>query len=465
MFFAAMMTLAICALAADSSSPDDLLKSKQLTKIGAYYLLDVDAKLPQSLRAIRQADAQLESYIRRRHYLEDEIEKTDASVMRWSSEMDSIDHQQGGDPKTQNDLIDQHNERVNAIKQGQHYMQQCQKSLQALQVPPDSSSLKLDLLQNMQSTATQYDDLAKDADVTAALAQLNQSSGIKFRLGPSAQFKTELPILQREHDKLTAAPIKLAFSGGVPHVDAVLNDSITKSMVIDSGAAIVSIPRSVADDIGIKLTPDDPKLTLVTANGQQVEARISKIASIRVGPYTVNDVPCAVLPAGTDAECLLGGTFLRHFLYRMDLGTAQLFLTPLASANEKISSKPTPATKPAPQNDPSRLTLEIAATIDGTDVIAITSEGLNWTHKDATWPADVYVNGSSWDPQVNSTLASTNALAFLRKADFTTARVLQKSGRGLAVMQQTDNGLEVDFADPQVGADQYDIKISFALKK
>jgi hypothetical protein len=32
-------------------------------------------------------------------------------------------------------------------------------------------------------------------------------------------------------------------------------------------------------------------------------------------------------------------------------------------------------------------------------------------------------------------------------------------------MQQTDNGLEVDFADPQVGAGQYDIKISFALKK
>jgi clan AA aspartic protease (TIGR02281 family) len=462
----AITLLAICALAADQS-PDELLKSKQLTKVGAYYLLDVDAKLPQSLRAIRQADAELATYSKRRHYLDDEVERTQSSQIRWGSELQEIQNRlsQNPDPKTNNDLVFQANQRITAIKQAEQYIDQCHKDLAHLQTPPDSLNLTIDLAQRMQAAATQYDLLAADDAVKAALEQLNQSPGIKFRLGPSPQFKTELPILRRENDKLTAAPIKLEFAGGVPHVQAMLNGSLSKSMVFDSGAGEVVLTSAVATEIGLHPSPNDPQITTIDANGRRTLCRVAKLATLRVGPFTIGDVECVILPAGEDADCLLGGTFLHNFLYRMDLGTGQLFLTPVAGAamvTEKTTAAPDSTTQPS---QPASATLEISATIDGVDIVTITADGLSWNHKSSGAPADVYVNGIPWNVQAGGSLPSSDALAFLRKADFSAARVLQKSGRGVVAMQPIDNGLEIDFGDSDPGADQYDIKISIPAKK
>src|SRR5438270_11238955 len=56
-----------------TSSPDDLLKSKGLTRQGTYYLLDTDINLPAGLRTMRQAKKLLDDNARKRSQIQAEI--------------------------------------------------------------------------------------------------------------------------------------------------------------------------------------------------------------------------------------------------------------------------------------------------------------------------------------------------------------------------------------------------------
>ncbi len=55
------------------------------------------------------------------------------------------------------------------------------------------------------------------------------------------------------------------------------------------------------------------------ADGRTVEARRMVLDSVRLAEFTVRNVDCLVLPAeAKGAPALLGGSFLRHFVYQVD---------------------------------------------------------------------------------------------------------------------------------------------------
>src|SRR5438552_471216 len=68
------------------SSPDEVLKSSGLAKVGLFYLLDADAKLPDGLRAIRKAEAQLQAYAAKRRAIEADIDKAKNFAIQWEQE-------------------------------------------------------------------------------------------------------------------------------------------------------------------------------------------------------------------------------------------------------------------------------------------------------------------------------------------------------------------------------------------
>jgi hypothetical protein len=79
---------------------------------------------------------------------------------------------------------------------------------------------------------------------------------------------------------------------------------------------------------------------MTIADGSQIEGFVSKLKSVRLGQFTVGDVECVVLPDSVKgAENLLGGSFLRHFVYRMDLGAGELHM---AQMSGKIASPDEP---------------------------------------------------------------------------------------------------------------------------
>jgi aspartyl protease family protein len=77
--------------------------------------------------------------------------------------------------------------------------------------------------------------------------------------------------------------------------------------LIDTGASTVSIPRRLADSIGLGC---DIPSTFRTANGL-VQGCTSRVAELDFGPFRVENLAVAILPNLT-SDALLGMNALRH---------------------------------------------------------------------------------------------------------------------------------------------------------
>ena len=220
------------------------------------------------------------------------------------------------------------NNLANRVKETLNFKKQREQDLQKLgNAPDDYMTLTMDLADKMESTAKRYEALAADQRVQKALTDINAMAAHKLKLGPSASFLEELPRWRKLRAAIDAADIKLDTEHGVPMVEVTLNGSHKQRMVLDSGASVVLLTAEAAQEIGLTPGPNDPTITMVTANGVKVDARLMHLESIRLAQVTAENVECTVLPATVKgATCLLGGTFLRHFVYKMDLAAGTLHM-------------------------------------------------------------------------------------------------------------------------------------------
>ena len=91
--------------------------------------------------------------------------------------------------------------------------------------------------------------------------------------------------------------VPLRKEGGIYWLDVTFNGKVTKSMAFDTGASSVVLPAEFAAEVGLKPGSDAPVVKCQVADGSVVEARAVTIPVMRVGQFTVRDVPCVVMPA------------------------------------------------------------------------------------------------------------------------------------------------------------------------
>ncbi len=109
---------------------------------------------------------------------------------------------------------------------------------------------------------------------------------------------------------LGAATIKRR-SHGVPVVEVLMNDRVPFEMMVDSGASMTVITRSMAAALGITPAQIIDRATFSTANGI-TEMPIVYVKSIEVAGLSTSMIPVAV--AGPEMEIgLLGQDFLQRF--------------------------------------------------------------------------------------------------------------------------------------------------------
>jgi clan AA aspartic protease (TIGR02281 family) len=263
-------------------------------------------------------------------------------------------------------------DRVNAVRrrlrEAKAYLEQCRKALEGVEDPSDQYvSIVLKLSEVMDGLETGYKALAGDADVKRAIDRLNETARPKVKLGPSQAFTQELPEIRKLRETVNAGVVRFEYVGGVPEVPVTLNGGVDVPMVVDSGAAIVTLTSETAKRLGLKPSPGDRVLQLRSADGKLTEAHIMKLKTVRLGKFTVEDVECAVQPPDVKgADNLLGGTFLRHFVYKMDLSAGVLRLTQLtpegrtAVATTQGAGMVPPPAKP-PEVSPVRPPFEIVS--------------------------------------------------------------------------------------------------------
>jgi clan AA aspartic protease (TIGR02281 family) len=140
----------------------------------------------------------------------------------------------------------------------------------------------------------------------------------------------------RQCDKdVTTAAVLVGRRGGDPAVQVMVNGKLSDSMIWDSGASDVTLSSRTADALGLKFSDDEPVVEMMMADGRKIMGRIVELDSIRLGTFTVNKVEAVVLPPDAKAVDLLGDSFQKHFVCKLDQEAGQLQLTPIDSQVER----------------------------------------------------------------------------------------------------------------------------------
>jgi len=188
------------------------------------------------------------------------------------------------------------------------------------------------------------EDYAKkgtSTDVKEALARFNRATGKQFVLAPTPGFQANVRRLKQLEDTVLSDTIELRDDGGKTlRVSVVVNGRYPQEMVLDSGASLISLPPSVAAKLGLKPGDKDPKIVLQLADGREIDGRLMKLPSVRVGKFQVDNVECAVL--GNEAyaaEPLLGMSFLEHFKFEIDSAAKKLTMVKVAGTEGTAGKK------------------------------------------------------------------------------------------------------------------------------
>jgi len=123
--------------------------------------------------------------------------------------------------------------------------------------------------------------------------------------------------------------IKLSYIGGVYHTPVIVNDSVRLDFVVDTGAALVSIPRDVYKTL--RRTGTLPKSEFIAvgeftiANGESMKELIVNIRELKIGNQIIHNVKASVVNS-ENASLLLGQSALRK-LEPWSLNTKKRVLT------------------------------------------------------------------------------------------------------------------------------------------
>jgi clan AA aspartic protease (TIGR02281 family) len=339
-------------LLAEDKTPDEIMKAKGLAKVGSFYLLEDDARLSDWLRLTRSTQKTLDDNLKKRAEIDKGIKLADSSMAKWDSDVRQLQEKQQkvkkGSTFEYNDIGAQINTLLGKIREASRFKADREAVLKKLGDPRDDYiGMVLELSEKMEAAAKKYEALAKDPEVKEALTRMNEKGMPRMKLGPSAQFTQELPFIRGQRKTITSAAIKLNIEDGVPHVQATINGKLSRSLVVDSGAAVVTLTWDLAQELGLKPGAKDQPIELRTADGKKINARLMVLESVRVGQFTAENVQCAVLPKSMPGDNLLGGTFLRNFVYRMDLGAGELHLSEIVVPQAaQTDAKPVAASPP-----------------------------------------------------------------------------------------------------------------------
>jgi clan AA aspartic protease (TIGR02281 family) len=110
-------------------------------------------------------------------------------------------------------------------------------------------------------------------------------------------------------------------------VKALLNGRVTARLMVDTGATTTTLYDNVAS--ALKLDSKDPPkaVDIILGDGRTVKAQEVLLDSIAVGKSEVKYSAAIILPAQSgDIDGLLGMSFLRHFVVRVDSANGKLIL-------------------------------------------------------------------------------------------------------------------------------------------
>ncbi len=336
---ATALLLTTAVVLAEAPSPEDILKDKGLLLRGSsLYTLRSELELDKRLSDRRpkgeicELHEKLLQVNQRLRRSQEQLHRIEVAVGDWSRERQQI----GADLERMNARpvpVDQRNRAVIAynsatdrINQAHRDYQSIRKEIERLRdtvgkAREEYFQALLKTRELVEGIHARYEDLGEDPEVQAALDRLNgnRDTSKRITVGPSRPFLRNVKKLEKLEKTVFTETIELERRGNLFWIDAIFGEEHNVQMVVDTGASLVTLPADVADKIGLKPTAGDRSIRLILADGKEVQARLSRLESLRIGKFKAEDVACAVMPSHLrGAIPLLGQSFLGRFTCKVD---------------------------------------------------------------------------------------------------------------------------------------------------
>ncbi len=329
-FVAVLLAVALAAPAlAVGTGAGDALKDAGLSRSGNVYVLSDEMPVLDGIKALRLTKTQADKESRARLLIDNQIAAKRKLVTDDDKEWHRLETRLSlvTDPTIHNNIV----LRMNRLVAEQKDADAAQKDLEG-QTGKLSTAAKIKFVDDLavmdakaDAVIAKYQALAGDAAIKAALAKIITAP--RPTLGPSPEFVAAVADMKKWQSAVESEAIPLHEKDGVHEVDVLLNGS-PFSMTVDTAATDVTLPGEIAEKLQMVPDEKDPTIQLKLANGAIIEGKEMSLKSVRVGRFTLSDVPCVVLEKGlSDPPTLLGASFLNHFIVNMDAASNQLHLT------------------------------------------------------------------------------------------------------------------------------------------
>ncbi len=335
---------------AGDSRPEDVLKSQGLSikRGGSTYVLAAESEIQLKLNEAQRIHKQLGFALREQHQFDQATGQRRRLVPGLLQERIFLGQQLRALDRQNVILHHQIVGRLNEINDQVHLLdamtgdprQKQDIENQVAQQRGRYIQAILELRERVDATNRRYAELAKDDKVKAALDALKTTSKSPFKLGPSRGFDESLKQLVNREKFVLSKVVEMRRKGEVFEVDVTLSEKVTTPMIFDTGASFVALSAEFAEKIGLNPQPADPTIQLHDATGGVTAAKLMTIPTVRVGPFTVKNVDCVVLPASKrGVPLLLGQSFINQFTYKIDNG--RLLLSKVDTNDSALGSSGT----------------------------------------------------------------------------------------------------------------------------
>lgn len=343
-----LLSLVRGAIITETSSPEEVLASRGLTKFGAYYVLGPDRELGDWQRVTQRTELKYTQAKNRYIALQSQSQQAQTMMEDLESQNEAQTAILGKISKDANGNYNRQVDIVNAIRAKLRecidVANQTEKELKRTPEPSDQQyvDLVIKFSDMMELVSRRYQALATDDQVKLALQRLNLTARPEVKLGPSPRFVDQLPQVRRLRATVAPPPgVPLDMIEGVPEVPITLNGLVKQDMVLSTTAPYMCITTALAEKLNLQLTAADKIVRIPGEGGKTVDAHLVMLKSVQVGDFTAANVQCAVEPASMEgAKSLLGASFLRHFKYRMDMSAGSLRISPLDASVTGGSTTP-----------------------------------------------------------------------------------------------------------------------------
>jgi aspartyl protease family protein len=186
------------------------------------------------------------------------------------------------------------------------------------QAEADYAETILSIRSDFDTVRQRIEESLKDDKAQIAFRVLQANYGTPEKPTPGMILRALEKRIEKLEQEVFSESIKLNVDRGSLYVNVVIGRKTTP-MVVDSGATLISLPNSIATDLGITVPEDARRLRLVLADGRSIPARAVTIAKVRVGEFEAENVQAAVLDgSAVEAEPLLGMSFLGNFKFEIN---------------------------------------------------------------------------------------------------------------------------------------------------